>query len=116
VFQRFIDDIKDATGTAVRMTSLAVAAAVALLITTGFLCAAAFVFVLERYGPVQACLTGAAIFFVVTLVAAGSYMARKKQAKRASRRQRNRPHLTCSPIPPWSPPRCRWSAPSASND
>ena len=81
MFQRFIDDIKDATGTAVRMTSLAVAAAVALLITTGFLCAAAFVFVLERYGPVQACLTGAAIFFVVTLVAAGSYMARKKQAK-----------------------------------
>ena len=29
----------------------------ALLVTTGFLCAAAFVFVLEKYGPVQACLT-----------------------------------------------------------
>ena len=34
---------------------------------------------LEKYGPVQACLTGAAIFFVVTLIAAGSYMVRKKQ-------------------------------------
>jgi hypothetical protein len=28
---------------------------------------------------VQACLTGAAIFFVVTLIAAGCYMARKRQ-------------------------------------
>jgi hypothetical protein len=50
-----------------------------LFITTSFLCAAAFVFVLDRYGLVQACLTGAAIFFVVTLMAAISYMVRKRQ-------------------------------------
>ena len=50
-----------------------------MFVTTSFLCAAAFVFVLEKYGPVQACLTGAAIFFVVTLIAAGSYMVRKNQ-------------------------------------
>jgi hypothetical protein len=37
------------------------------------------VFVLQNYGPVQACLAGAAIFFVVTLIAAGSYMVRKKR-------------------------------------
>src|SRR3954447_17493038 len=79
MFQRMIDDFKDSTGTALRLTSLAAAAAVGLLVTTGFLCAAAFVFVLQKYGPVEACLTGAAIFFVVTLIAAGSYMARKKQ-------------------------------------
>lgn len=79
MFQRLIDDFKDSTGTALRLTSLAAAAAVALLVTTGFLCAAAFVFVLQKYGPVQACLTGAAIFFVVTLIAAGSYMARKRK-------------------------------------
>src|SRR3954469_15703468 len=79
MFQRLIDDFKDSTGTALRLTSLAAAAAMALLVTTGFLCAAAFVFVLNKYGPVQACLTGAAIFFVVTLIAAGSYMVRKKQ-------------------------------------
>lgn len=36
-------------------------------------------FVLQKYGPVEACLTGAAIFFVVTLIAAGCYMARKRQ-------------------------------------
>ena len=81
MFQRLIDDFKNSTGTALRLTSLAAAAAVALLITTSFLCAAAFVFVLQNYGPVQACLTGAAIFFVVTLIAAGCYMVRKRQIR-----------------------------------
>jgi uncharacterized membrane protein YiaA len=79
MFQRLIDDFKDSTGTALRLTSLAVAAAGALLVTTSFLCAAAFVFVLQKYGPVEACLTGAGIFFVVTMIAAISYMVRKKQ-------------------------------------
>jgi hypothetical protein len=79
MFQRLIDDFKDSTGTALRLTSLAAAAAVALLVTTSFLCAAAFVFVLKKYGPVEACLAGAAIFFVVTMIAAISYMVRKKQ-------------------------------------
>ena len=82
MFQRLIDDFKDSTGTALRLTSLAAAAALALLVTTGFLCAAAFVFVLQKYGPVEACLTGAAIFFVVTLIAAGSYIARKNRIKK----------------------------------
>src|SRR5881392_1734032 len=79
MLQRFIDDLKESTGTTRRLTSLAAAAAIALLVTTSFLCAAAFVFVQQKYGPVEACLTGAAIFFVVTLIAAGSYMVRKRQ-------------------------------------
>ena len=79
MFQRLIDDFKDSTGTALRLTSLAAAVAGALLVTTSFLCAAAFVFVLEKYGPVQACLTGAAIFFVVTMIAAICYAVRKRQ-------------------------------------
>jgi hypothetical protein len=74
-----IDDFKQSTGTAVRLTSLAAMAALALFITTSFLCAAAFVAVLQRYGLIEACLTGAAIFFIVTLIAAGTYMARKKR-------------------------------------
>jgi hypothetical protein len=76
-----IDDLKESSGTALRLTSLAAAAAFALFITTSFLCAAAFVFVLQKYGLVEACLTGAGIFFVVTLIAAGSYVVRKKQVK-----------------------------------
>jgi len=81
MFQRIINDLKDSTGTALRLTSLAAAVAVALFIATSFLCAAAFVFVYQRYGLVEACLTGAGVFFVVAVIAAGSYMARKKQVE-----------------------------------
>lgn len=81
MFQRLIDDFKDSTGTALRLTSLAGAAAIALFVTTSFLCAAAFIFVLQKYGPVLACLTGAGIFFVVTMIAAICYMVRKNQIK-----------------------------------
>jgi hypothetical protein len=81
MFQRMIDDFKESTGITLRLTSLALAAAISLFVTTCFLCAAAFVFALDRYGPVQACLAGAAVFLVVTLIAAGSYMLRKRQAR-----------------------------------
>jgi uncharacterized membrane protein YqjE len=93
MFHRLIDDFKDSTATALRLTSLAAAAAVALLVTTAFLCAAAFVYVQQNYGTVEACLTGAAIFFVVALIAAGWYMARKRQAKaRAERAAKSAAH------------------------
>ena len=81
MFQRLIDDFKDSTGTALRLTSLAAAAALALFVTTSFLCAAAFILVLDKYGPVPACFTGAAIFFAVTLITAISYAVRKNQIK-----------------------------------
>jgi hypothetical protein len=86
MFQRMIDDFKESTGTALRLTSLAAAAALALFITTSFICAAAFVLVLQKYGLVQACLAGAGIFFVVTLIAAAIYMVRKNAVEaRAAR-------------------------------
>jgi hypothetical protein len=93
MFARIIDDIKDTTGTALRTTSLAAAVALALFITTSFLCAAAFVFVLERYGLVQACLAGAGVFFVVTVIAAGCYMVRKNRVEaRAAERAKSAVH------------------------
>ena len=98
MFQRLIDDFKESTGTALRLTSLAAAAALALLVTTAFLCAAAFVFVLEKYGPVQACLTGAAIFFVVTLIAAGSYMVRKRQIEARAEQAAKMAKSTAKPM------------------
>ena len=85
MFQRLIDDFKDSTGTALRLTSLAAAAAFALLVTVSFLCAALFVYVLQQYGPIQACLTGAAVFFVVALIAAAGYMVRKNRIKTRAR-------------------------------
>ena len=68
-------------GTALRLTSLAAAVAFALFITLSFLCAAAFVFVLQQYGLIEACLTGAGIFLVVAVVAAGGYALRKNKVK-----------------------------------
>jgi hypothetical protein len=87
MFQRLIEDFKEQTGSALRLSLLAAAAAIALFITTSFLCAAAFVVVLERYGLTEACLAGAALFFVVAMIAAASYMARKNQIEaRAEKR------------------------------
>jgi hypothetical protein len=85
MFARLIDDFKESTGSALRLTSLAAAAALALFVTTSFLGAAAFVVVLEKYGLVQACLAGAAVFFVVSLIAAFSYIARKKQIEKQAK-------------------------------
>jgi hypothetical protein len=99
MLQRLIEDFKESTGTTVRMTSLAVAAAVGLFITTSFLCAAAFVFVLDHYGLVQACLTGAAIFFIVTMIAALSYIIRKRaMEKRAAAAARAAVHTGFDPM------------------
>jgi hypothetical protein len=81
MFSRMIDDFKASTGTAVRLTSLAAAMALALLVTISFLCAAAFVYVLQNYGLIPACLAGAAVFFVVALIAAGCYLVLKNRPR-----------------------------------
>ena len=83
MLHKFIEDFRESTGTALRLTSLAAAVAVSLFIATGFLCAAAFVFVLERYGLMYACLASAGVFFVATMLAAICYAVRKHQVKRA---------------------------------
>ena len=81
MFQRMIDDVRDSISTTMRLTSLATAAALASSITISFLCAAAFVYVLQNYGLIQACLTGAGVFFVVTLIVTAAYMSRKNRIK-----------------------------------
>lgn len=85
MFQRIIDGVSASAGSTVRLTSLAAGAALALFVTTGFLCAAAFISVLQTYGPVQACLAGAAIFFLLTLTAAGTYWGYKRQMRSRAR-------------------------------
>jgi hypothetical protein len=81
MFGRMIDDFKDSTGTALRLTSLAAVAALALFVTLSFLCAAAFVYVLQQYGLIEACLTGAGIFLLAALIAIGTFMVRKNRAR-----------------------------------
>ena len=82
---RMIDDIKDSAGVAIRMTSLAAAIALAFLVTIAFLAAAAFVYVLQNYGPIEACLTGAGIFFLIALIGILVYAVRKRQARQEAK-------------------------------
>jgi hypothetical protein len=90
MFQRLIDDFKDKTGTALRLTSLMAAAALALFIAIAFLCAAGFVWVLRTYGLIEACLAGACVFLVVAAIIAGCYTLRKRQIEaRAAARTRS---------------------------
>jgi hypothetical protein len=81
MFARMIDDFKESTRSALRLTSLAAAIGAAFFIAISFLCAAAFIYVLQAYGPIQACLTGAGIFLVVALIAVAFYIARKNRAR-----------------------------------
>jgi hypothetical protein len=86
MFQRFIDDFKDSTGNALRLTSLAVAMSLALFVTLCFLCAAAFVYMLQNFGLIEACLTGAGVFFVAALIVGSIYLVRQERIEaRAAR-------------------------------
>jgi hypothetical protein len=89
MFQRLIDDFKDSVAISIRQTSLAAMMAFALMIALAFLCAAGFVYVLQTYGLIQACLAGAGVFFLITLMVAAVYKSRqnrlKARAKRAAR-------------------------------
>jgi len=88
MFGRMIDDLKESTGVVVRLTSLAAAIALAFFITISFLCAAAFVYVLQTYGLIEACLTGAGIFLFIALIGIAVYAMRKKTRPAASGRNR----------------------------
>jgi hypothetical protein len=92
MFQRTIDDFKESAGNAMRLTCLALVAAFAAFVTIVFLCAAAFVFVLQNYGLIEACLSGATIFFLITFIVVVTLLIRRKAAKkRAAERAKAAP-------------------------
>src|SRR5262245_6143625 len=82
MLQRLVDDLRNGAGGAVRLTAFAGVIAVSLFVTTGFLSAAAFMFVLPREGAVAACFAGGAVFFIIALLAAASYAIKERQEKR----------------------------------
>ena len=85
MFARLIDGLKEQTDRALRLTSLVATLAIALFIMIAFLCAAAFIWVLQNYGPVEACLTGAGIFLIVALIAALLYASLNNRARERQR-------------------------------
>lgn len=82
MFQRIVDDFKYSAGTTVRMTSLAIGVGFALFLTVVFLCAAVFIAVLQKYGPIEACLTIAGIFLVISIVLGITYTVKKRRERR----------------------------------
>ncbi len=82
MLHHMIDDLKTSSAVALRLAGLAIGCTIALFITTAFLCAAIFVVVLERYGLADACLAGAAVFFVLTLITALAYVLYAQEMRR----------------------------------
>lgn len=81
MLQRLIEDFRSGAGSAARLASLAAAVALSLFVTTGFLAAAAFMFVLPREGAVAACFAGGGVFLAIALLAAAFYAVKKRQEK-----------------------------------
>jgi uncharacterized membrane protein len=64
---QIIDEMKAGMRSAARAYAVVAAMAFTAFVTLCFLCAAAFVVVLDSYGLFWACLAGAGLFFVVTI-------------------------------------------------
>jgi uncharacterized membrane protein YqjE len=82
MIQRLVDDLKTSSADALRLSALAVALGFAAFLTAGFVCAAVFIAVLQSYGMVEACLAGAAVFLVVTLIMAAWYLLYQRAVRR----------------------------------
>ncbi len=82
MLQRLVDDFRARAGSAVRLTTLMSAIAMLVLVATGFLVAAAFIFVLQREGAIIACLVLGVAFLVIAMLTATAYLVQKNQEKR----------------------------------
>lgn len=82
MLQKLIDDLRGSADSLVRLASLAVAVAFCLFIAVAFLCAAAFVYVLQHYGLLEACLAGAGVFLLAGIIGVIGYAVKRKKARR----------------------------------
>jgi hypothetical protein len=83
MFERIFDRWKKDASGALLLGVIAAASIVTATVAVTFLCAAAFVVALDRYGLVDACLAGAVVFLVATMALLGTY------AIHVGRRRRN---------------------------
>ncbi len=86
MFERISDSWKKDASGALRLGVIAAASIVTATVTLCFLCAAAFVIALQRYGLVDACLAGAGMFLAATLALLGIYaiyVARRRREAQA---------------------------------
>jgi len=86
MFERISDRWKKDASGALRLGVIAAASIVTATVAVSFLCAAAFVIALDRYGLVDACLAGAGVFLVATMALLGTYaiyVARRRRDAQA---------------------------------
>lgn len=102
MFEKFYERWKSEARGTLRLLAVAAACACAAGIGLGFLCAAGFVFVLDRYGLVDACLIGAAVFIGATLVLLAVYLI---LAARRQRQERPRSAVGAPSSSPLADPR-----------
>ncbi len=84
MFDRMIGDWRRTAGAQARLVAIAAAASLSAAATLSFLCAAAFVFVMDRYNVLAACLAVAGVFLVVTLALLAIYFVIRRRAARAA--------------------------------
>jgi len=84
MFKKFIDNIKSSAGGTLRLTSIAAVAAITLVVTFAFLCAAGFVYVHRTYGLIEACFAGAGLFFFISILLIGYYLGQKSEMERVA--------------------------------
>jgi hypothetical protein len=97
MLERIIGDARRTAATELRL--IAGAAALGATATLSLLCAAAFVFVMDRYNVLDACLTVASFWLIVTLALISIYVAnRRRSAQAAIAAQAARPSLLADPF------------------
>ena len=79
-----VRDVKQRIDTAVKVTGWCAIAGAAALVMLGFFCAALFLWMAERNGPIVACLVLGGIFLLIIIIAAIAFAnVRRRRAQRA---------------------------------
>jgi hypothetical protein len=84
MLERLIGDWRQATVAELRLIAVAAAVGVAATVALGLASAALFAAVMSRFGVVDACLTVAVVFLVVTLAFAALYVVLRGRAAMAA--------------------------------
>jgi hypothetical protein len=99
MFERIVGDARRTVATELRLIAIGAAAALAATTTLSLLCAAAFVFVMDRYNVLYACLTVAGFWLILTLALISIYVANRRRAAQAAiAEQAARPSLLADPF------------------
>jgi hypothetical protein len=99
MFERIVGDVQRTAATQLRLIAIGAAAGLAATATVSLLCAAAFVFVMDRYNVLYACLTVAGIWLIVTLALFSVYVVNRQRAAQAAIvAQAARPSLLADPF------------------